>query len=285
MNSNKLHYSIIANENPADHQKSATFTHSQYMPQLDALRAFAVIAVIYFHFYLGGKPGGAPWGAWGVQLFFVLSGFLITGILLKCRNLEEVQDKGKRQLRQFYIRRGLRIFPLFYFVILTTALLNIYPARQTLWWHLTYTSNFYFAIQGSAMGPIAHLWSLSVEEQFYLLWPCLMLFLPDRYLLSCIVTAIIAALMYKIGGFFLGLNSIALSFMMIGCLDSLGMGALLAFCRHKYPGQFRAMERHRIYNLSGFALLVIVATLILSDSRNYFLESQIRCFRRCSSPG
>jgi peptidoglycan/LPS O-acetylase OafA/YrhL len=89
----------------------------QHMPQLDALRAFAVGAVLIHHFIAGHLPAilnKVPWGFLGVRLFFVLSGFLITGILLRSRHDVEASGIGRMFVaRQFYARRFLRIFPLY----------------------------------------------------------------------------------------------------------------------------------------------------------------------------
>lgn len=213
-----------------------------YMPQLDGLRAFAVIAVMFQHFY-GSRVGlNGPLGEWGVQLFFVLSGFLITGILLSCRQ-SQTSHARSFQLRQFYIRRALRILPLFYLVILVAAAINIRPLREHLLWHLTYTSNILIALRGDWIGPASHLWSLAVEEQFYLVWPWLMLWLPTKYLRPAILIAIAAAPIYKITGYMAGLNTTALFVLTISCLDALGIGALLAFYRWQKPEFFDDLTR------------------------------------------
>ncbi len=211
------------------------------MTQLDALRAFAAFGVMLGHFY------GIQWSLLGVHLFFVLSGFLITGILLKCRDSSYTWEKGKYQLRQFYIRRSLRIFPLYYLVILVLIFVNFNILRNSSLWYLTYTSNIYFALIGRFGSSAGHFWSLAVEEQFYLLWPCLILFLPEKYLLRCISTACLLGLLYRIGGSLLGLNFLARVAVTIGCLDFLGIGALLAFYRYKNPLQFNALGYSRMY--------------------------------------
>ena len=248
-----------------------------YMVQLDALRALAVFAVIYFH-YLPNYQGFFHWGDWGVRLFFVLSGFLITGILLKCRDLKESVNKTsnrvtKRQvhpLKQFYIRRSLRIFPLFYLVVLATALLNVKPARDLLIWNLTYTSNFYFALKGSWGGPISHFWSLAVEEQFYLLWPFLILYLPRKHLAKFILGAVCLSPIYQISGFYAGLNGKFLSITMLACLIYLAMGGLLANFRFESPEKYKNLASLSAYNWAGLFLFgAMIATSLIP---NYLLK-------------
>ena len=160
----------------------------------------------------------APLGSMGVRLFFVLSGFLITRILLASRD----RPLGAA-LRTFYFRRVLRIFPLFYFALFAAAWLNISVVRATLPWHLAYLSNVYFYLQGSWQGAVSHFWSLAVEEQFYLVWPWLVLCLPRRR-----VTWVIAA-MIPLAPLTRLLNGHPMaSVLPTSCLDSLGLGALLA---------------------------------------------------------
>jgi peptidoglycan/LPS O-acetylase OafA/YrhL len=114
-----------------------------HMVQLDGLRAFAIAAVAFSH-WVPEHQFGLPWGT-GVQLFFVLSGYLITGILLDSKTDEN--QKQWRMLfvtwRRFYIRRCLRIFPLFYLVLVFALLINLKPIRDTWPWHVSYLSNIY----------------------------------------------------------------------------------------------------------------------------------------------
>lgn len=159
----------------------------------NGLRAIAVLAVFLAHY-------GAFWGwqvpqifLWtGVDLFFVLSGFLITGILF-----DSLQDP--HYFRNFYIRRALRIFPLFYMLfvlllVLTPALHLVYS--PLLWTYALYVGNvvppfiargvnltqIFIGLHGATIpfAPITHFWSLCVEEQFYLLWPAVVCFVRDR---------------------------------------------------------------------------------------------------------
>ena len=152
-----------------------------YRPQLDGLRAVAVLAVAWSHWerpYQFGIPFGA-----GVHLFYVLSGFLITGILLEVRQ----QHQRGAALRTFYIRRALRIFPAFYLTLAFAWWAEVPPLRETLAWHATYLSNAQIVLTETWPGAISHFWSLAVEEQFYLLWPWLIVFVPERLLLRVVV--------------------------------------------------------------------------------------------------
>ena len=206
-----------------------------------------------------------PWGALGVQLFFVLSGFLITGILLGLRDGTDGSPGRLHRLRQFYVRRSLRILPIAYFVVVITAILNVQAMRETLPWNLTYTTNVYFALRGAWNGPATHLWSLAVEEQFYLLWPWLMLLLPDRYLLPTIVGSIVIASFTLLVGSIVQLNPVALTVLTPACMDRFGVGALLAWLRYKRPIQFHELARKRAYRWSVVATLpAVVATIVLT---------------------
>ena len=184
------------------------FSGRKHYPALDGLRALAIIGVICLHFGDHVKhyqlvPGGAlalglfkvfRHGAWGVDLFFVLSGYLITGILLESR--------GQRHyFRNFYARRTLRIFPLYYGVLLcllvllplalshVPALLAVAYHRQA--WLWTYTANVKIAMSGLVLGDFGHFWTLAIEEQFYLFWPLLIFLIPRKRLLGVVVALII----------------------------------------------------------------------------------------------
>jgi peptidoglycan/LPS O-acetylase OafA/YrhL len=152
-----------------------------YVPGLDALRAIAIFLVLWFHF------SGLGFGWVGVQIFFVLSGYLITAILLR-----EREQPLASYLKRFFIRRSLRIFPLYYcFLGLATASYLVFGAPRALesYWPFLYTYTFnlrpLFGIQENDVllhDPFFPLWSLSVEEQFYLVWPWIVFALsPQRF--------------------------------------------------------------------------------------------------------
>jgi peptidoglycan/LPS O-acetylase OafA/YrhL len=202
------------------------------MTQLDTLRTFAVASVAWVHWGPKSLHFGLPWHV-GVNLFFVLSGFLITGILLDCRWPSHGENPHRAfSIRQFYIRRFLRIFPLYYAVLLGLVLFNIPPVRQTILWHLFYGTNFYFVHHGGWQGQITHFWSLSVEEQFYIFWPLLVLFSPRKKLVAFIAGLILLSPLFRIFmHFFLPTVQVP-GVLAIANFDSLGMGALLALLRH-----------------------------------------------------
>jgi peptidoglycan/LPS O-acetylase OafA/YrhL len=157
-------------------------SNSRYIPALDGLRALAVAAVIAYHLDLGWAPGGFA----GVGVFFVLSGYLITGLLVS-----EWRRNGRINLKEFWIRRARRLLPAMAAVLAATVLVLAVtdPSRLTgLWgdlgaavlyisnWWLIFHQVSYFESFGPP-SPLGHFWSLAVEEQFYLIWPLLMAFM------------------------------------------------------------------------------------------------------------
>ncbi|HEV8180692.1 MAG TPA: acyltransferase family protein [Gaiellaceae bacterium] len=174
--------------------------HIAYRPGLDGLRALAVIAVFLYHSRIDWMPGGFL----GVDLFFVLSGYLITSLLLV-----EWEARNRIDLRRFWLRRARRLFPALVVVVLAALILGAIFARGDLArtrgdaisslfyytnWHLVLANHSYFVRMGSP-SLLQHLWSLAVEEQFYLIWPLLLvpgLVLVGRKRLPLLIVAGIA---------------------------------------------------------------------------------------------
>jgi peptidoglycan/LPS O-acetylase OafA/YrhL len=233
--------------------------------QLDGLRALAITGVLVHHF-VPGAFSVAPFGAAGVKLFFVLSGFLITGILLQYRQeIERGQATPWRMLRTFYFRRFLRIFPIYYFVLCLTFILDLAPARQTFWWHATYLTNFYIAITGLWPGFLSPFWTLAVEEQFYLVWPWVVLFTPRRYLLLIVGSMILSAILLRTCAALAGLPPDRVGVLPVACLDTLGFGALLALVSSSRPsGLLSVSALQRL----GFSLGVPLLALNIFFPRN-----------------
>ena len=137
------------------------------MPELDGLRAFAFAAVAVHHW----RPRHFDFPlVSGVHLFFVLSGFLITGILLDARTRNETSaSQGVLPtLRAFYVRRFLRIFPLYYAALAIATWFDVAGLRQSWPWHASYLSNYQIFLKNDWIGLVGHFWTLAVEEQFYL---------------------------------------------------------------------------------------------------------------------
>lgn len=197
-----------------------------YRPDIDALRAIAVIAVVHHHFWANSILGQL-----GVRLFFVISAYLITGILLDGKaSISAGRDTLRGALTSFYIKRVLRIFPVYYAFLLIAALLNVQNINATIWWHVSYLSNFLFAIRNDWGPPwvSGHLWSLSIEEQYYLLWPCLVLLQPSRVLAWTCAAMIVAAIGFRWIWSTSGLPEVGIFTLPPAAFDAFGAGALLA---------------------------------------------------------
>ena len=171
---------------PAAPQTEQRSSSLGYLPGLDGLRAVSVLAVLAFHHYFigGHEPGFAPGGFLGVEVFFVVSGYLITALLLA-----ERRKTGRVSLKRFWMRRARRLLPAL-FVMLSVVVLyalvflpdSIGRLKSDTVAALTYTSNWWlvvshqsYASEAGRPALLKHLWSLAIEEQFYLLWPPLLL--------------------------------------------------------------------------------------------------------------
>ena len=244
-----------------------------HMVQLDGLRALAVIPVVVHHLliYYGGVSFNLG-AMYGVKLFFVLSGFLITLILLRSRAACDSSGKSRMlALRVFYTRRVLRIFPLYYLVVAVAVLVNLEPARKLVWSLVTYTLNFHMGWQGWFEAHFAHFWSLCVEEQFYIVWPWMILLVPKQRLLPLVVGISMVSFVLRI----LLVSSGYTMMTMLGAyvypwmnLDTLGGGALLALLWDEPQTRDRARVILRRYVLP--ISLACVATTGLLLNLGYF---------------
>lgn len=160
----------------------------RYTPGLDGLRAIAILGVVAYHVGFSWTPGGF----YGVDTFFVLSGYLITSLLVS-----EWDGTGAIRLGNFWVRRARRLLPALFVLIAGLAILHLTVPRLLPWpdaigdtlstlgyvanWHFIAGSTNYFAV--SNQSPLVHTWSLAIEEQFYLIWPLVVLFVlgPARH--------------------------------------------------------------------------------------------------------
>ena len=235
---------------------------------LDGIRGFAILIVTLYrvckeldpssHPLIGLVCRIAPLGGRGVDLFFVLSGFLITGILLR--------SKGKpKYFRNFIARRSLRIFPL-YFLSLA---IGLWAIPRSLGGHLferarmeqaylwTYTSNVRISwLNEWCFGPFDHFWSLAVEEHFYFVWPVIVLILSTKRLgWFCALTVIAVAIARSVAETFQSLD-IAVDVLTVFRIDALCLGALLAVIMQS------SIRHDRIRSGAIIAAILSLGTLI-----------------------
>jgi peptidoglycan/LPS O-acetylase OafA/YrhL len=207
-------------------------TPLRHMLQLDGLRAIAAGLVVLYHFWRPIREY-VHVGAIGVRVFFVLSGFLITGILLRSRALrEDGQTSPGVSLRRFYIRRFLRIFPLYYLALTLAWFGKVSGAREGIIWHAAYLSNVHFFLvnavhHGEWGGHVGHFWSLAVEEQFYLIWPWVILFARRQWLPGIALALAAFGSIFRFVVFTHTGNDLT-PILPLGCVDSLALGSYLA---------------------------------------------------------
>ncbi|HXP83714.1 MAG TPA: acyltransferase [Bryobacteraceae bacterium] len=231
------------------------------MPALDGLRGIAILLVMFHHFQIIAPGQGtqavlfhlSEFGPHGVDLFFVLSGFLITGILLDSR-------QHPHYFRNFYARRTLRIFPLYYLVVafsvlvLPAAIAAVPAASSKLarfattaadWpWYVFYVSNFLIAKTGDWRHPVLGVtWSLAIEEQFYLVWAVVVFFLFRRRVESLALALVVVSLIIRAAVLYSD-GSWITAYVITPCrCDAIGLGAFLAAAMRGPEPTWEALAR------------------------------------------
>ncbi|MBN8696192.1 MAG: acyltransferase [Bacteroidetes bacterium] len=271
-------------------------TKKIFFPNLDGLRFVAFFLVFVNHAVnnLGYKSTNPKVelfrykyllnGDLGVSFFFVLSGFLITYLLLT-----EKEQFAKISIRNFYIRRALRIIPLYYLIILLSLYLvpwivqgESIPLKAStqkldpLFYYL-FAGNFDFFYNGISNVVIGVLWSVSVEEQFYLLAPFIVAFLPSKHLWKFFVFVIISALCYRL--FLSGGKGVLIKFHTLSCMADLAMGALIAilFKNETFLNKFKGMSRKYIVLIYavGMTLFLFRFNIGMIDTGKIIFQSFI----------
>jgi peptidoglycan/LPS O-acetylase OafA/YrhL len=233
----------------------------EYLVQLDGLRMVAVLMVLYDHWR--GPENKLPFGELGVTLFFVLSGFLITRILLTSKAKTYGQVGGlKNYLKKFYIRRTIRIFPIYYLSILVLYVLQDPSVRGKMKWAVLYATNFYTAIYEQWLGVIDHFWSLAVEEQFYIFFPMLIFFIPARYLMTFFYAIIVLSVGLRWYLVAIGKSWVVPYVLMPTCLDAFGLGAIMAYIWMFHQDYFVRLFSN--YKLHWLTLGLLVAVVVWS---------------------
>ena len=234
------------------HSAPMAVAHSQrrfYQPELDGLRFYAFLGVFICHtlpfdgaFYRRFHLP-VPWlwgaiaksGAAGVDLFFALSAFLITSILLR-----EREETGGISLRRFYLRRILRIWPLYFLLIALGVVLAHTVAKQSLPWYyvagyLLFVGNWVHAVFGRPESICSPLWTVSIEEQFYLIWPLLMKMLRRRGMIVAAIVTFLLATVCRLGFMLAGSSGGFIYYGSVSRCDSLALGILLALFADRLP--------------------------------------------------
>lgn len=239
-----------------------------YFSQLDGIRFIAVVLVLLDHWL--AEINVYPLGTLGVTMFFVLSGFLITRILIQSKLKDDNIGRSHWfSVRQFIIRRSIRIFPIYFLAIFVMYFLDVPPVRETFLWCLTYTTNIYIATKQHWMGTIDHLWSLAVEEQYYLIFPYLILFLPTKSYKKTLILMIIVSVLLRVFLFLNGSPWMVQYVLMPTCLDSFGLGGLLSFF-FTFQKETLFKELTKLKYLIGSFLALL---MFLYASRQYQLTS------------
>jgi Predicted acyltransferases len=242
----------------------------RFIPEVEGLRGIAVLSVLIFHLNKNFLPGGYL----GVDIFFVISGFLITSICLS-----EFASTGTISIAEFYRKRIKRILPLFCLVVLVTLIagyLLFLPdyfllLGRSVASSLTFTSNFFFSnsldyfANNSNEYPLLHTWSLSIEEQFYFIWPLLLIFALRKFELKTVfkglIVAIIGSLVFADILHLLKESSSGIYFNSLPRFGEIGIGAGLAFLFKLTDANWKK-NLHRPASILGLVLLAISFVVI-----------------------
>lgn len=204
-----------------------TVRKSAYQPQLDGLRGIAILSVLLHHFEVR-LPGLFDWGPIGVRIFFLLSGYLITQSLWRLQ--ADARERGGywKGLFGFHARRMARLTPVLYAMVAVACLMGLPEFRNAAAWHLAFLSNFFALHVGDWPDAASHLWSLSVQEQFYLLWPFVILVTPRRALPWLLGILFVGAMGFRAAIMATGASDFYRWVMLPGVIDSFALGALIA---------------------------------------------------------
>ncbi len=234
----------------------------KHLVALDGLRGIAIVLVMLFHMF------HFMFGWCGVDLFFVLSGFLITGVLLDNTN-------SKSYLKDFWIKRILRIFPLYYLVlaviIIPKVFFGINTVSYTSWTYWFYLHNWQYVANGvfpDGIATLNHFWSLAIEEQFYLFFPLVIKYLPKKTIPIVLIGFILLAIGFRF--YYFNNDNIGYYVATFSRMDSIAIGALIAYgVRYFRP----VLEKLTLPTFYASALYLLTVFLVTQDphfSNPYF---------------
>lgn len=197
-------------------------TNPDRLSQLDGLRGLAILFVMWHHFGLH-LPGWLDWGPVAPNIFFLLSGYLITRSLLKMQ-----KNPAGGQIFGYHARRFTRLLPALYIMLGVGFLIGLPEFREGIGWHALFASNLQMIANDEWSGYASHLWSLSVQEQFYFIWP-LILFLPTRFLPATMVFIFIGSALFRAWCLRAGMTEMFRWLMLPSSLDTFAAGSLIAW--------------------------------------------------------
>ncbi|MDW7696024.1 acyltransferase (plasmid) [Flammeovirgaceae bacterium SG7u.111] len=250
------------------------YSQKKHIPVLDGIRGLAILLVLIFHLFDYIPITKIGWI--GVDLFFVLSGFLITGILLNTKD-------SPNYYQSFIIRRALRIFPLYYgFLVFFMIIVPFTSLSQSItdYDYLTEHQVYYwFYLQNwlasfdqnwPTGNAISHLWSLAVEEQFYLLWPFVVYFLSHKQIKTCCIAIVILAILIRNLLIFNQLSWVAPYINTLARFDSLAIGALLVIYI-RYNKEFIEKYISKFLLVTGVLFISILIIIKANGGHNPLL--------------
>ena len=205
-------------------------------------------------------------GYLGVVLFFVLSGFLITSILLgDVEAIESRRQTLKAAFGRFYAGRALRIFPTYYLTIAFALVAGLGMTKASFPWFATYLSNVYVVTHGLP-GSSTHLWSLAVEEQFYFLWPAIVFLVPRRFLMPVLAVIFAAGLIFRHR-----CTMMHCEYLLPACIDYLAAGAALALTFARFPARAPTLLMTSL--VAGLGLMIAASIAGTPDDWNLWNSS------------
>ena len=229
-------------ESPAAARAKKSGPAKSYLPQLDGLRGVAILAVIFHHFGFV-PPGWMDWGPVGPNLFFALSGYLITLSLWKLRDKADAERSGFGWLlTKFHARRMARLLPAIVVLLAIGWLWGLPEYRESWAWHLTFLTNMLIVWNNAWVGSLSHFWSLSMQEQFYMLWPALLL-VPRAFFPQAMLAVAISAGAFRLGCIWTGVPEFARWFLLPGSLDAFAVGGLAAWMHRHGWGRIVNSEK------------------------------------------
>ena len=247
-----------------------------YFKQLNGIRFLAVFLVLLDHWLVPILP--IPLGHLGVVIFFVLSGFLITRILfLNADEIHRTKSSAWPKIFRFIYRRSLRIFPIYFILLFIGLIFNISNFKELWPWLVSYTPNIYIMIKGQWLGTWDHLWSLAVEEQYYLIFPYFILFLNKKNYLRLFAIMISLGIFSRLIFYVSMPHDIIEKYWMfsyvnpVSAIDCFGLGGLLAYYYHYDYTYFLKIAQKKY--LLTFTMMAVVVTLILSNYSNYTYDN------------